>query len=62
MTTASSRWKGSRETAPFYAYGVINDNFNSDGSFVFPVREDSLVGKRGQTLPVIIETGTSKAS
>ena len=43
-------------TAPFYAYGVINDNFNSDGSFVFPVREDSLVGKRGQTLPVIIET------
>ena len=45
-------------TAPFYTYGVINDNFNSDGSFVFPVREDSLVGKRGQTLPVIIETGT----
>ena len=43
--------------APFYAYGVINDNFNSDGSFVFPVRESSLVGKRGQTLPVIIETG-----
>ena len=43
--------------APFYAYGVINDNFNSDGSFVFPVREDSLVGKTGQTLPVILETG-----
>ena len=42
--------------APYYAYGVVNDNFNSDGSFVFPVREDSLVGKRGQTLPVIIET------
>ena len=43
-------------TAPYYAYGVINDNFNSDGSFVFPVREASLEGKRGQTLPVIIET------
>ena len=43
-------------TAPYYAYGVINDNFNSDGSFVFPVREDSLVGSGGQTLPVIIET------
>ena len=42
-------------TAPYYAYGVINDNFNSDGSFVFPVREESLVGKRGQTLPVIVE-------
>ena len=41
--------------APFYAYGVINDNFNSDGSFVFPVREGSLVGKGRQTLPVIIE-------
>ena len=44
-------------TAPFYVYGVINDNFNSDGSFVFPVTESSLVGKSGQTLPVIIETG-----
>ena len=41
---------------PFYAYGVINDNFNSDGSFVFPVTNSSLVGRRGQTLPVIIET------
>ncbi len=44
--------------APFYAYGVINDNFNSDGSFVFPVTESSLVGRSGQTLPVIIETRT----
>ena len=44
--------------APFYAYGVINDNFNSDGSFVFPVTESSLVGTRGQTLPVIIESGS----
>ena len=43
---------------PFYAYGVINDNFNSDGSFVFPVTESFLVGTRGQTLPVIIETGS----
>ena len=44
-------------TAPFYAYGVINDNFNSDGSFVFPLTESSLVGTSGQTLPVILETG-----
>ena len=43
-------------TAPFYAYGVINDQANSDGSFVFPVTESSLVGTSGQTLPVIIET------
>ena len=44
-------------TAAYYAYGVINDNFNSDGSFVFPLAESSLVGTNGQTLPVIIETG-----
>ncbi len=43
-------------TAPFYAYGVINDQTNSDGSFVFPVTADSLEGSRHQTLPVIVET------
>ena len=32
--------------APFYAYGVINDNFNSDGSFVFPLTASSLVGSQ----------------
>ena len=42
-------------TAPFYAYGVINDQANSDGSFVFPVTASSLAGVGGQTLPVIIE-------
>ena len=45
-----------RGTAAYYAYGVINDNFNSDGSFVFPVTESSLVGTSSQTLPVIVET------
>ena len=42
--------------APFYAYGVINDQVNSDGSFVSAVRESSLAGATGQTLPVIVET------
>ena len=42
--------------APFYAYGVINDQVNSDGSFVFPVTAGSLEGKMAQTLPVIVET------
>ena len=42
--------------APFYAYGVINDQVNSDGSFVFPVTARSLGSKKGQTLPVIVET------
>ena len=43
-------------TAPFYAYGVINDQANSDGSFIFPVKASSLEEKTGQTLPVIVET------
>ena len=43
--------------APFYAYGVINDQENSDGSFVFPVGESSLVGTFRHILPVIVETG-----
>ena len=42
--------------ASFYAYGVINDQANSDGSFVFPVTASSLEGKMSQTLPVIVET------
>ncbi len=42
--------------APFYAYGVINDQANSDGSFVFPVTAGSLEGPRRQTLPVVVET------
>ena len=44
--------------APFYAYGVINDQVNSDGSFVLPVTAGSLAGTTGQTLPVIVERGT----
>ncbi len=43
-------------TAPFYAYGVVNDQANSDGSFVFPVTAGSLERAAGQTLPVIVET------
>jgi Leucine-rich repeat (LRR) protein len=45
-------------TAPYYAYGVINDNANSDGSFIPPILESSLAGKTSMTLPVIVETGT----
>ena len=45
-------------TAPFYAYGVINDQANSDGSFVFPVAASSQAGAQGgQILPVIVESG-----
>ena len=48
-------------TAPFYAYGVINDQVNSDGSFVFPVTASSLAGTAGQTLPVIVETNAFRS-
>ena len=34
-------------TAPFYAYGVINDQANSDGSFVFPVKAELTGGSPG---------------
>ena len=47
--------------APFYAYGVINDQANSDGSFVFPVAASSLEGRMGQTLPVIVETSAFRS-
>ena len=45
--------------APFYAYGIINDQANSDGFFVHPVTAASLAGISGQTLPVILERGSS---
>ena len=37
-------------TAPFYAYGVINDQANSDGSFVFPVSAKVHWRERGDRL------------
>ncbi|MFN8005666.1 MAG: BACON domain-containing carbohydrate-binding protein [Terriglobia bacterium] len=42
-------------TAPYFAYGVINDQVNSDGSFVIPQPgETTLIS--GLTLPVIVQT------
>ena len=42
-------------TAPYYAYGVINDQVNSDGSFVFP-QPAGTSAVSGLTLPVIVQT------
>jgi hypothetical protein len=44
-------------SARFYAYGVVNDQSNSDGSFIPPIPESSLQGKSGLTLPVVVEGG-----
>lgn len=41
-------------TAPYYAYAVINDQANSDGSFIPPVPESG----SGLTLPVVVEAGS----
>jgi hypothetical protein len=43
-------------TAPYFAYGVINDQSNSDGSFIPPILDRSLTGKTRLTLPVVVET------
>lgn len=48
-------------TAPYYAYAVINDQFNSDGSFVTPVVPVDLTGfgrGPGLVLPAVVETST----
>src|SRR5439155_25445536 len=44
-------------TAPYHAYAVINDQFNSDGSFIPAVPEDLIVPSR-LILPAIVETGS----
>jgi hypothetical protein len=45
-------------SGPYYAYAVINDNGTSDGSFVTPLIESSLLNRAGLTLPVVVETST----
>ncbi len=43
-------------TAPFFAYGVVNDNQNSDGSFLLPVPATGSLAPR-LILPVVVEAG-----
>jgi|GEM_PF-1048782 len=43
-------------SAPFYTYGVINDQANSDGSFVEPVLASPAATVPAMTLPVVVET------
>jgi hypothetical protein len=45
-------------TAPFYAYGVINDQATSDGSFVAPVPVAPQAALSSLTLPVLVETSS----
>ncbi|HEV8269534.1 MAG TPA: hypothetical protein VGR00_14920, partial [Thermoanaerobaculia bacterium] len=42
--------------APYQTYAVINDQANSDGSFIPAVPIDALVGVKSLTLPVVVES------
>ena len=44
-------------TAPFYAYGVVNDQASSDGSYVEPVDETDTLGQKTLVVPVVVESG-----
>ena len=50
------RVERSSGSAPFTAYGVVNDQLNSDGSFIVPVPERALDGKTALFLPVVVES------
>jgi hypothetical protein len=43
-------------TAGYYAYGVVNDAYNSDGSFI-PPKVDSSNVPAAMTVPVVVDTG-----
>jgi hypothetical protein len=43
-------------TAPYFAYGVINDQVNSDGSFVLAMKPTNGLSNLPLTIPVIAET------
>ena len=48
-------------TASFWTYAVINDNLNSDGSYILPIPEYPILCqlcRSGITLPVAVETPT----
>lgn len=45
-------------SAPYYAYGVVNDQANSDGSFIPPVPQSASAGAKAITVPVIVEANT----
>lgn len=45
-------------SAPWYAYGVVNDQANSDGSFLAPVAAAPAAPVAALTLPVVVETAS----
>lgn len=43
-------------SAPYYAYGVVNDQASSDGSFVPPTPQFLAAGQDGLWLPAVVES------
>ncbi|MFN8008736.1 MAG: IPT/TIG domain-containing protein, partial [Terriglobia bacterium] len=43
-------------TSPYFTYGVINDQANSDGSFIVPVPESAMENTTRLVLPAVVET------
>jgi all-beta uncharacterized protein len=56
LTQGYARVERISGAAPYYAYAVINDQVNSDGSFVPPIPEKLPAGRTGLTLPALVET------
>lgn len=56
MTNGYVKVERVRGTAPWYAYGVVNDQSNSDGSFI-PPQPGTTTPVTGLTVPVVIEAG-----
>jgi hypothetical protein len=56
LTNAYVRVEQISGTAPYYAYAVINDQGNSDGSFVAPTPDSEMTGGNWVALPVMVET------
>jgi len=43
--------------SPWYAYGVVNDEKNSDGSFIAPLPDSVIKARETLVLPVAVEAG-----
>jgi hypothetical protein len=44
-------------TAPFYAYAVVNDQVNSDGSFIAPMKSGTGASVAVVLMPTVVEAG-----
>jgi hypothetical protein len=56
LTNAYVRVERISGTAPYYAYAVINDQGDSDGSFVAPTPDSEMTGGNWVALPVMVAT------